>query len=93
MPCQDITTFGEVQQMTDKVEVRARLTFRKSALEKLREAYVALLDGGVKNYEIGNRRLTYFDLPDLKRKSKIWRRKLMNWRPCCKDESPGEPLQ
>ena len=67
MPCQDITTFGEVQQMTDKVEVRARLTFRKSALEKLREAYVALLDGGVKNYEIGNRRLTYFDLPDLKK--------------------------
>ena len=53
--------------MTDKVEIRARLEFRKAALTQLREAYLALLDGGVKSYHIDNRQLTNFDLPDLKR--------------------------
>lgn len=53
--------------MADKVEIRARLEFRRSALTKLREAYLALLDSEVQSYSIDNRRLTYFDLPDLKR--------------------------
>ena len=53
--------------MTDKVEIRARLEFRRAALTKLREAYLALLEGGVKSYHIDNRQLTNFDLPDLKR--------------------------
>lgn len=53
--------------MTDKVEIRARLEFRRAALTKLREAYIALLDGGVKSYSLENRSLTRFDLPDLKK--------------------------
>ena len=33
---------------------------------KLRAAYLALVDGGVKSYVIDDRELTRFDLPDLK---------------------------
>ena len=50
----------------DKTEIRARLEFRKKALSRLRKAYLALLDGGVKSYTIDDRQLTRFDLPDLK---------------------------
>ena len=50
----------------DKVELRARLEVRQKALSKLRKAYLALLDGGVKSYTIDDRQLTRFDLPDLK---------------------------
>ena len=50
----------------DKVELRARLDFWQSALSKLRAAYLALVDGGVKSYVIDDRELTRFDLPDLK---------------------------
>ena len=48
------------------MELRARLEFRQKALSKLRKAYLALLDGGVKSYTIDDRQLTRFDLPDLK---------------------------
>lgn len=50
----------------DKVKLRARLEFRQKALSKLRKAYLALLDGGVKSYTIDDRQLTRFDLPELK---------------------------
>lgn len=53
--------------MADKVEIRARLEFRREALKELRKAYLALLDGGVKSYSLENRSLTRFDLPDLKK--------------------------
>lgn len=53
--------------MADKIELRARLEFRKKALEKLQEAYWALVDGRVKSYTIDDRQLTRFDLPDLRR--------------------------
>ncbi len=53
--------------MVDKVEIRARLEFRRAALTKLREAYLSLLDGGVKSYQLENRSLTRLDLPDLKK--------------------------
>ena len=49
----------------DKTEIRARLEFRKKALSRLRKAYIALLDGGVKSYTIDDRQLTRFDLPEL----------------------------
>lgn len=52
--------------MADMTEVKARLAFWKSALEKLRTAYLALVDGGVKSYTIDDRELTRFDLPALK---------------------------
>ena len=50
----------------DKTEIKARLEFWKSALSKLRDAYLALVDGGVKSYTIDDRQLTRFDLPSLK---------------------------
>lgn len=52
--------------MANDVEIRARLEFWKSALSKLRAAYLALVDGGVKSYTIDDRQLTRFDLPQLK---------------------------
>ena len=51
--------------MANNVETRARLAFWQKALEKMREAYIALVDGGVKSYTINDRQLTRFDIPDL----------------------------
>lgn len=53
--------------MADLTELKARLAFKKSALEKLQKAYLALIDGGVKSYMIDDRQLTRFDLPVLKK--------------------------
>ena len=50
----------------DKIELRARLDFRKAALRELREAYLALVGGRVAAYTIGSRNLTRFDLTKLK---------------------------
>ena len=50
---------------TSKTELRTRLVFWKDALKKLQEAYLALLDGGVKSYKIGNEELTRLDLVSL----------------------------
>ena len=54
--------------MPSKVEIRARLTFWRSSLKKLREAYLTLLDGGVKSYKIGNEELTRLDLVSLQKR-------------------------
>lgn len=53
--------------MIDKTEIKARLDFRKKALDKLRKAYLALVDGGVKSYTIDDRQLTRLDLRSLKK--------------------------
>lgn len=53
--------------MADKVELRARLEFRKEALKALRKAYLALVNGGVKSYMIDDRQLTRLDLSAIKR--------------------------
>lgn len=52
--------------MADRTELRARIEFKKSALEKARAAYLALLDGNVASYTIGSRSLTRLDLDKLK---------------------------
>lgn len=51
--------------MVNAVELRARLDFWQKALEKLRTAYLKLLDGGVKSYRIDDWELTRFDLAKL----------------------------
>lgn len=56
--------------MPDLTTLNARLAFKQSALEKLRAAYLALIDGGVKAYMIDDRQLTRFDLPVLKKQIK-----------------------
>lgn len=57
-----------VNMTTNKTEMKARLDFWKNALTKLREAYLALLDGGVKSYKIGNEELTRLDLVSLQKR-------------------------
>ncbi len=47
----------------DRIEIEARLAFYKTMLVKLREAYLALIDGGVQSYTIDDRSLTRFDIP------------------------------
>lgn len=54
--------------MANRTEIKARLAFWREALAKLRKAYLALLDGGVKSYSIDDRKLTRFDLPELQSK-------------------------
>ena len=48
--------------MANKTDLEIRLNFHKEAAQKLREAYLALADGGVQSYSIGSRSLTKFDL-------------------------------
>ena len=45
-----------------KSEIQEKLTFHRAALKALREAYLALAEGGVKQYTIGSRSLTKLDL-------------------------------
>lgn len=51
-----------------RVEIETRLDFWKGALTKLRDAYMALLEGGVKSYKIGNEELTRLDLATLQKR-------------------------
>lgn len=51
--------------MTSKIEITRRLELKKKALASAEEAYIALLQGGVKSYAIGSRNLTKFDIPQL----------------------------
>ena len=62
--------------MTDTTEIKARLAFWKTALEKKRTAYLALIDGGVKSYTIDNRALTRFDIDTLSKEIEIAERKV-----------------
>lgn len=48
--------------MANAKDLKIRLDFHKEAAQKLREAYLALADGGVQSYSIGSRSLTKFDL-------------------------------
>lgn len=50
-----------------KETIQERLTYWKDVLKKLMDAYVALVEGGVKSYEIDDRSLTRLDLPSLKK--------------------------
>ena len=51
--------------MASKVTIKKRLAFRERALDRLYDAYEALLKGGVKSYMIDDRQLTRLDLPAL----------------------------
>jgi hypothetical protein len=51
----------------DRSTVEERLAYWKKHLGRLMDAYVALIEGGVKSYKIDDRELTRFDLPSLKK--------------------------
>ena len=51
----------------NKETIQERLTYWKTQLGKLMDAYVSLLEGGVKSYKIDDRELTKFDIPTLRK--------------------------
>ena len=53
--------------MANRTEIKVRLDFWQAALKRLRAAYLALVEGGVKSYTIDDRQLTRFDLPALQK--------------------------
>ena len=74
--------------MPSKVEIRARLTFWRSSLKKLREAYLTLLDGGVKSYKIGNEELTRLDLVSLQKRMEATEKKVDELELLLEDHKP-----
>lgn len=74
--------------MPNKVEIRARLTFWRSSLEKLREAYLTLLDSGVKSYKIGNEELTRLDLVSLQKRMEETEKKVDELELLLEDHKP-----
>jgi hypothetical protein len=53
--------------MAKREDLQQRLTYYRNLLEKLHDAYLALVEGQVKSYEIDDRSLTRLDLPSLKK--------------------------
>lgn len=51
--------------MTTRTIIQDRLSFWTDVHKRLQEAYLALVEGGVKSYTIDDRQLTRFDIPDL----------------------------
>lgn len=51
--------------MADKTIIKQRLAYWTGVYEKLQNAYIALVEGGVKSYTIDDRELTKFDISDL----------------------------
>ncbi len=51
----------------NKETIQERLDYWRGQLQELMDAYVSLIKGGVKSYEIDDRALTRFDLPSLKK--------------------------
>lgn len=52
-------------QQTKRMRLQKTLEFKQIALDKARDAYIALMDGGVASYTIGSRSLTKLDLDKL----------------------------
>lgn len=53
--------------MATRQEIEERLTYWRSALQQLMDAYIALVEDRVKSYEIDDRSVTRLDLPSLKK--------------------------
>lgn len=51
----------------NKTTVQERLEYWRDVLGKLMDAYVALVQGGVKSYQIDDRSLTRFDIPSIRK--------------------------
>ncbi len=51
----------------DRAKINERLAFWREQLNKLMDAYAALISGGVKSYQIDDRSLTKFDIPSLRK--------------------------
>jgi hypothetical protein len=51
----------------NRATIQERLQYWREVLGKLMDAYVALVEGGVKSYQVDDRQLTRFDIPSLKK--------------------------
>lgn len=51
----------------DRATIQRRLEFWRTQLDELMEAYVNLIKGEVKSYEIDDRKLTKFDIPSIRK--------------------------
>ena len=51
----------------DRETIQKRLNYWQEQLDKLMDAYTALISGGVKSYQIDDRSLTRFDIPSLRK--------------------------
>lgn len=51
--------------MASREIIQKRLIYWEGVYEKLQEAYLALVEGGVKSYTIDDRSITKFDVPNL----------------------------
>ncbi len=60
----------------DKTIIRKRLSYWEAVHEKLQDAYVKLVEGGVKSYTIDDRELTRFDIPELLEQMEAAERKI-----------------
>lgn len=48
--------------MSSREEIKIRIAFHVDAVQKLRAAYISLVDSGVQSYSIGSRSLTRWDI-------------------------------
>lgn len=78
--------------MNSTTELKARLEFWQKCLTALREAYLQLVDGGVKSYRINNRELTRFDLPEIKDEIEVAERKVDQLTALLQKKSPRKSL-
>ena len=51
----------------DRETIQKRLNYWQEQLDKLMDAYTALISGGVKSYQIDDRSLTRFDILSLRK--------------------------
>ena len=51
----------------DRETIQKRLNYWRNQLDKLMDAYTALISSGVKSYQIDDRSLTRFDIPYLRK--------------------------
>lgn len=58
-----------------------RRKYYSQLYEKLQDAILKLLDGGVKSYSIDNRQLTRYDIPQLEDELESIEKNLMSWMP------------
>lgn len=52
--------------MANMTDIRIQVEFHRESAKKLREAYLALIEGGVQSYTIGSRSLTKYDLEKIR---------------------------
>ena len=65
LPLINTTMTGEVIDLASREVLIERRKYYSQLSEKLQDAILKLLDGGVKSYTIDNRQLTRYDVPQL----------------------------